>query len=550
MGWLPFLFISSILTVHQINGIEIQGNAELNKVSIMDVLGFAPPCSISVSAIHSGIKKVLARYLQKGFLDAQITHTMRNGTLLFTVSEGNQYRIGEIEISGNRFIKDEIALRILGLRKEAIFSKPTFEKGIEELLTFYGNNGFPFTRISPVSFTPAEATLTIHIEVEEGPRLRWGGTIVQGNTVTKSFVIQKQMRIPIGEYFSESKLQMAHAWLGKLSFIEPKGPVALLKGEKTGTVDMFVAIKEVNSNRVNGILGYIPASDNEEGGTVGIITAELLNLFGTARVLRVSWEKQIPQYAKLNVAYTEPWILGTRSEMELTFYHLLEDTLYTISRIQTEVKTDISFNLSLAFVASWEKFAPATIALPPSKKYSAGTRFQIYALDYVINPRKGIFYSFYTEYGKKGAVNIMKFNLEMLNVIPVVSNQSVAVLFVGQASRTNNPPLPEYEQFALGGYESLRGYRERQFRATQLLRISPEYRFLVAQKSRLFAFYDAAFFKTAIYPYSAEEDYFRYGYGIGAIFPAGIGILSIEYALGEEKSFLKGKIHLGLDTVF
>jgi outer membrane protein insertion porin family len=283
---------------------------------------------------------------------------------------------------------------------------------------------------------------------------------------------------------------------------------------------------------------------------VGLINTELLNLFGTARILRVSWEKQLPPYTKLNVTYTEPWILGTQAQMQLTFFHLLEDTLYAISKIATEVKLDISLNLSLAFIASWEKFAPASIPLPPSKKYSAGTRLEIHALDYAPNPRKGMLYSFYTEYGKKGAVNIMKFNLEMLNVIPIVSNHSVALLALGQASRTNSPPIPEYEQFPLGGHGSLRGYRERQFRATQVLRVSPEYRFLIARKSRIYAFYDAALFVTATYPDNVATEYFRYGYGIGANFPAGIGVLSIEYALGESPEFLKGKIHLGLDTTF
>jgi outer membrane protein insertion porin family len=550
MGCLSLLFLASILSLYPISSIEVQGNQRLSSSLIVEILGFAPPCTLSESTISGSAQNVLARYLQEGFLDAKISHVVQEGTVTFSVFEGDQYRVGNISVVGNRFIKDEIFLRILGLRMESLFSAAAFEKGIEELLTFYGNNGFPFTTIIPVSFEAVAGTIALQLEIQEGPRLRWGKTTVQGNTITKSYVVEKQMRIPSGEYFSESKLQLAHAWLGKLSFIEPVGSASLLKGEKSGTVDLLVTVREIKSNRATGILGYVPPEDKERGGYVGALTTELLNLFGTGRSLGVSWEKQIPAYTRLNVTYTEPWILGTGARLQVILHHLLEDTLYTLSRVQIELQTDVSINLMLAVTSAWEKFSPATSELPSSKKYSVGTRVEIHALDYAMNPQKGILYRFYTEYGKKGSVNIMKFDLEMLNCIPLMSNHAVALLIAGQASRTNTPPLPEYEQFTLGGYRSLRGYRERQFRVTQMLRISPEYRFLLSRRSRVFIFYDSAFFRTATYPDNTTDDHFRYGYGVGAAFPAAIGILSLEYALGEEKTFMKGKIHLGLESTF
>lgn len=550
MGCLPFLLFTSLLSIYHIDAIKIQGNNALDEPSIMETLGFSPPCSINEDAIHEGIVNALSFFRDHGFLDAHISHSLQDGTLVLMISEGTPYRIGDIRFSGNSFIKEEVALRTLALRKGSLFSQRAFEKGIEELVAFYGNRGFPFTSISPVSFTPEGTAIHIQIEVEEGPRLRWGTTLVKGNSITKSSVIQKQMRIPTGEYFSESALHSAYLWLGKLPFVEAEGNGALIKGERTGTVDLLVSVKELRSNRINGILGYLPPEDNKKGGTIGLINIELMNLFGTARALHVIWEKQLPPYTKLDVAYTEPWVLGTRAATELTFFHLLEDTLYTISRLAAEVKTDIALSLSLSFVAAWEKFTPASIDLPPATKAAAGTRFEIDVLDYPINPRKGIHYSFYTEYGKKGAISIMKFTLEMLNVIPLRSNQSAVVLITGKASRTNTPPLPEYEQFTLGGYKSLRGYRDRQFRATQIISVTPEYRFLVGKKSRITLFYDAALFQTATYPDNVTSDNFRFGYGLGVAFPATIGVLSIEYALGEERAFLKGKIHLGLDTTF
>jgi len=273
-------------------------------------------------------------------------------------------------------------------------------------------------------------------------------------------------------------------------------------------------------------------------------------LFGTGRALAVHWEKQIPPYTKLDVTYKEPWVLGTQSTLLLSIYHLLEDTLYTFSKANLTVKTDLSLNISLGLIVGWEKFSPAATDIPESRKYFIGSQLEFTNLDYATNPRKGIDYTFYTEYGKKTSVSVTKLTANLFNSLPVFSNNAITILFSGMTSRTNTPPLAEYEQFTLGGYNSLRGYRDRQFRATQILRVSPEYRYLVSKKSRLYLFYDCAYFKTCDYTTSLSRDHYKDGYGVGARISAAIGIISLEFAVGEQKSLMKSKIHLGIDTTF
>ena len=358
------------------------------------------------------------------------------------------------------------------------------------------------------------------------------------------------MKIPKKEYFSESQLQESRAWLTKLPYIEIEKEIELVKGEESGTVGLLVTVKEMTSNRINGIAGYIPSDETQKGGFVGSISAEMLNLFGTGRALRIKWEKQIPPYTKLDIFYKEPWIFGSRSHLKLSLFHLLEDTLYSLSKAQIELETSISLNLGLSLTGGIEIFNPATIDIPGSKKYSLGTGFIYSNLDYFSNPGKGIDYKFYTEYGKKGSTNVVKLTLDLLNVIPLFSNNVVAVLLSVKAIRTNHPPLPMYEQFSLGGFNSLRGYRERQFRAIQMFRGSPEYRLLTSRKSRLYLFYDFAYFKTSTYPTGGTDNLYKDGYGIGVKFSSRLGIISLEYAIGEERTFMKGKVHIGIDSSF
>jgi len=550
MTYLFPLLLASLVSLQPITSIKIEGTHLFSEEEIIRKLQLTHPVISEQNDIEKRVRSILAFYKSEGYLDVSLTYEIHKNILVLSITEGELYRIGTIKIKGNRFIKNTIFLELLLLHRSRTFTLRNFEHSVSDVLDFYGNSGFPFARIVPVYFTLSEKTIDIELEIEEGPRLRWGNVLVRGNTITRDYIIQKQMRIPKRKYFSERQLHVSRVWLEKLPFIAITDTFNLKRGTESGTLDILVSITEVKSNRMSGIIGYIPPIEEKTGGYIGIITAEMLNLFGTGRALRVKWAKQLPPYTKLDVTYTEPWIFGSMATMEFSLFHLIEDTMYTFSKAQLKVTTDISHNLSLSILTGWEKFSPAAIDIPPAKKYSFGTELRIATLDYAPNPRKGIDYRFYTEYGKKTSIDIMKFSLHLLNVTPFFANNVLAFLVSGKASRTNEPPLPEYEQFTLGGYNSLRGYRQRQFRTIQLLRISPEYRFIVSKKSRLYFFYDAAYFKTASYPHNATANYYKDGYGVGAKFATKLGILSIEYALGEERAPMKGKIHLGIDTTF
>ena len=550
MGFLLILLFIPLSSSHLFTNIEIKGNKYFSTEKIIKSTNFCKSDNLTEEKIDECLREILQLYKNTGFFDAEIYYELQDNTLKLNISEGEQFRLNNIEIKGNRFIKDNVVLGLLGIGKNRIFKIDDFRRGIDEILDFYGNGGFPFTKIIPSYFTTEQNKIDIGIEIEEGPRLRWGGVFVQGNSITKNYIISKQLRIPKGDYFSENQLYTSRSWLDKLQYIEIEDDFQLVKGEESGTVSLLITVKEKKSNRFSGIIGYIPSREEEKGGYIGTVMTEMLNLFGTGRAIRIAWEKQIPPYTKLDVTYKEPWILGSQSSLVLNLLHFLEDTLYTFSKANLEVKTDVSLNISLNISAGWERFTPACIDLPAARKYSLGSAIEFSNLDYQINPRKGVDYIFFTEYGKKAATNVMKFTLDLLNVFPLFTNNAFAVLFSGKAIRTNHPPLPEYEQYTLGGYNNLRGYRERQFRTTQMLRVSPEYRYLVSRKSRLYLFYDCAFFKTSTYTTGITEDFFKYGYGVGAKFTSGIGIISMEYAIGEEKTFMKGKIHIGIDTLF
>ncbi|OQX51926.1 MAG: hypothetical protein B5M53_10005 [Candidatus Cloacimonas sp. 4484_209] len=549
MGYLCILIILSLQSIF-FSKIEIDGNKSFPEKKIIQKLDLAFPCNIDEQILDDKLKNILVFYKNAGYLNAKVKYTKNGSTLSVQILEGPLYSIGRIEIKGNKFTKSSNLEKILGLTPGKVFSLPEFENGIERILTFYENKGFPFIKISPSYITLGENTLTISLGIEEGPRLRWGKVIIKGNTVTKPYVIERQMQIKKGKYFSSQQLMESQANLEELPYIKLNGKLKLIKGDITGNVNILVDVNDARSNRIYGLLGYIPEENNKKGGFLGLLKIDMLNLFGTGRALSIQWNKQISPYTKLIFIYKEPWLFGTQTSLNLYLSHEINDTLYSFSKADIEFVSNLAQKLSMNAKTGIEKFTPAVMELPPARKYLFGTGVRFSNLDNPVNPQKGIDYYFYSEYGKKTSNNVLKFSVSLLNVIPLFKNNASAITIVAKNLKTNNPPAPEYEQFTLGGYNSLRGYRDRQFRAIQLLRISPEFRVLLSKKSRFYIFYDCAYFKTSIYSAGEVNEFLKCGYGIGVKLSSKIGIISIEYAIGEEKTFMKGKIHLGLDATF
>ena len=117
------------------------------------------------------------------------------------------------------------------------------------------------------------------------------------------------------------------------------------------------------------------------------------------------------------------------------------------------------------------------------------------------------------------------------------------------------PPL--FELFPLGGSESLRGYREDQFRGTVVGLGSLEYRLLLGRVSRIFPFIDVGYchrpYKGATlddgYVVRIESD-IAIGYGFGLRIDSRAGVLGMDYGLGRGDGIGEGKVHLRMENVF
>lgn len=102
--------------------------------------------------------------------------------------------------------------------------------------------------------------------------------------------------------------------------------------------------------------------------------------------------------------------------------------------------------------------------------------------------------------------------------------------------------LPFYEQFYLGGLETLRGYEENEFRGDKVVLGSLELRVPLAKELLGSLFVDAGKAWSEDLP---MED-FKVGWGFGIRFKTPIGLIRLNYGVGKKE----GRFYFGMGEAF
>ncbi len=103
--------------------------------------------------------------------------------------------------------------------------------------------------------------------------------------------------------------------------------------------------------------------------------------------------------------------------------------------------------------------------------------------------------------------------------------------------------MPLAETYALGGANTLRGYREAQFRGEKIVWSSVEYRF--GEGGLFFLFDDVGAFETR-----SEGWTFKNGLGFGLRADSPVGIVALSFGVGERLSLAETRLHVSLSERF
>jgi outer membrane protein assembly factor BamA len=436
---------------------------------------------------------------------------------------------------------------------------------MKKLVGLLENEGLPFGAVvvDSLSIGAAESgyfPVRIVLSVFPGETVFLRQVVIPENLKTKAYVVERLMLFDPPERFSQARITKGIERIRATGWLNVSAEPQLLLDE-TGFWLLRVPISENRSVAMNGILGYTPGAGGK-GKLTGHFDAAFYNIAGTGRELKLLWDQVATEKMEIGASYVEPWILGGNGDAELTGNYYSRDSTYTRREIGLKYSLPLDFNLRFINGASFRAVDPDSIGqnvyrIPASREYSIESGMEWSGLRPKINPRKGIYAkltlqgSYIDRSGPDFLFEDFDKNEPMLRLksdfktaFEVLHEQ---VLFIGIHNRSafSKKQLPLSDRYYLGGWGSLRGYREEQFSAEHILWANIEWRLLLGSEAHGYAFFDSGVLKRP-----KENEDFRFSYGVGLRLNSAIGRWDVSYGVGTEDAITGGYLHVGLSTGF
>ncbi len=550
---------------------KIEGQAPMSRKEIEAIL---PPGRYTAGQIRAAIDQLLKRYEDRGYLFSRVAVQQEPDQFALRIQEGPRVEIGLFHVHSNDASLDSVIKSGLDVRRKRAV-RETLEFNVEQILTYLENNGYPFGQIAIDSLVLSRngdteiASLDCYLSVQPGPKVTLDSIVVRGNTTTRRAVVTREMRLKTGELYRQTRIDRSRTRLLRSGlFRQVDEPEIYLDGQGHGL--LVVTVTEANPNQLNAVLGYNPGATNQEKGYfTGLIDVAFGNLLGTGRSVEAYWQKKDRRSQELRFHYMEPWVKGYPLHLGIGFQQLIQDTSFIRRQLLLELEVPFSDILSFNSILGREEVLPDSIGqmlyqLPQSQSWFSRWGFTYDTRNDPLNPSRGVLYQTHFEHARKrvsaapflaeqqvetGIFRRERWFVDLELFAPTFRWQTVMLGVHGRQVKSNEGYISISDLFRLGGTRSLRGYREEQFWGEKIAWLNLEYRYLLAPRSRAFAFFDAGYFYHKDREQRVQEDY-KYAYGFGLRIETRLGIVGIDYGLASGRSITSGLVHVGLTNKF
>lgn len=574
---IPFLLYSQVIDV-----LEINGNSTFSDSEIESWAGIGKGTRVYSGILDTLESRIAYNLSLNGYFNPEFSGSnmefysdSQQVKVIMYVDEGGPSYIRNVVVTSNDSLRLKPFIPIFKFLQGQILDQTVIKDYINDALTKLENTGNPFAvfTISTIHFyydsTDENHYADIYLNLETGLTSNIDKVEVQGSSSTKDYVIVRELRIEPGEPYSQEKIEEFPKRLNRLRFFEPVStPQFYVDSDNKGV--LVVNIKDRQTNNFDGIIGYIPpAGDVESGYITGLLNVSLRNLFGTGRAAAFRWRK-IDRYSQeLEFKYLEPWLFSFPLNLNAGFFQRQQDTTYVQRTLTGGLEYLATEDVSAAVFITSQSTIPTVredtvFTVYNSTAFTTGVNLKIDTRDDPLAATSGIFFNNFYDFSQKRIngpqefitpetpteINLQRFEVTLALFYQFFQRQVLAFKINGRELR--GPFFEESDLYWLGGTQTLRGYREDQFRGNRVFWINLEYRLFLARRTYTYLFLDNGY-----YLRNAEEranipkqEGYKIGYGFGLNLETTIGILGVSFALAKGNSFSDGLIHFDILNEF
>lgn len=471
----------------------------------------------------------------------------------------------DVEIVGNTVIKTKDLEKTITLERGEILNSNTLHDNMAALTEKYRGDGYIMMKITDMN---VDESGVLHVKINEGIL---EGYKVSGNKKTKDKVILREMRQKVGQPFNANLARRSMERVYNLGFFEDVN-AKMLPGVEPNAVIMEVEVKE----RRTGTFG-VGAGYSTRDGFLGSVNIGDKNFRGTGDSVSIVYERSADKRDAhgFSFSYRHPWLDSKETALAFRIYNrtyeyadydtdggLKERYMrkysggeITLSRPHSEYSTNYltikqrkdrydrhvsDGKFGDRSTPAWADWRKNNFGMTRSIEYQhiTDTRDNIY------NPSRGQKVLFSAEFGGLlgGDFNFQKFMIDHIQYYKAGNHSQVWAL--RGAYGWGRGDLTEFNQFRVGGQDSVRGYRDDQFRGNRMMIATLEYRFPFGSKVQGILFTDCGGAWNNGFVPKGKDLYGSFGLGIAVNTP--FGPLRLDYGRGSQG----GRFHFNVGGTF
>lgn len=251
-----------------------------------------------------------SHYYDHGYINHKIDEPVilrrRDGLeVVIRIHEGEQYRVGKVEIGGDLIEDGEKLLGRVGLTTGQIFRGRRLREDIATLSEIYSNKGFAFVQVEPVTRVhEQQKTVDVALVINRGPPVYFNRVLFAGNTKTRDKVIRREIVFAEQELFSGERIKKSRNALQRTGYFEDV-QLTTKKTDRPDAVDLLVEVKEAPTGTFSVGAGY---STGDQFLFMASVSEK--NLFGRGQSVRASFDIGTIRQDFI-LSFTEPYFYDT-----------------------------------------------------------------------------------------------------------------------------------------------------------------------------------------------------------------------------------------------
>lgn len=280
------------------------------------------------NTLRGDVELLSSHYLNNGYIQARVeepqvflTPDKRWIYITIRIEEGKKFWLGKIDFKGDILDSVDALSKNIKLKEGDVFSRDRLRQDIVSLTDMYGDKGYAFANIVPLTTLDHEKRIVnITFDISKGELVYFERILITGNVKTRDKVIRRELKVAEGELYHGTRLKKSRQKVNNLGFFDEVN-LSTERGSSPNRLNLIIDVKERPTGNLSIGAGY---SSIDSFMMMGSVSQG--NLFGRGQKLQLSAEFG-EKRKTYNLGFTEPRLLDTEISAGFDLYNL--EKIYT-----------------------------------------------------------------------------------------------------------------------------------------------------------------------------------------------------------------------------